>query len=143
MRLLLQVNDVHAEARPDLFIPGHRKYTLDELKDILNDETTPVFVHLSDNGTDADGYCFCRMEAHDSEGNIVPHSSLYIDDLCVDKGSRGQGIGRLLYDYVKGYAKESGCAYITLNVWEGNDSATSFYRGLGMKVRKTTMEEHL
>ena len=29
---------------------------------------------------------------------------------------------------------------ITLNVWEGNDPALSFYRNMGMKVQKTTME---
>lgn len=29
---------------------------------------------------------------------------------------------------------------ITLNVWDGNDAALSFYKNMGMKVQKTTME---
>ena len=33
-----------------------------------------------------------------------------------------------------------GCHNITLNVWEGNDPALSFYRKMGMQVQKTTME---
>ena len=42
--LLSQVNDVHAEGRPDYFIKGKRKYDEEELIKILNDATTPVFV---------------------------------------------------------------------------------------------------
>ena len=33
-----------------------------------------------------------------------------------------------------------GCNNITLNVWDGNDPALNFYRNMGMKVQKTTME---
>lgn len=143
LELLLQVNDVHAEARPDLFLPGHRKYTPGQLEDILHDPSAPVFVHISGPEDMADGYCFCRFEIHPDGCNITPHISLYIDDLCVDANARGRGVGRKLYNYVKHFAKENSCAYITLNVWEGNDSAASFYRGLGMKVRKTTLEDPL
>ena len=32
------------------------------------------------------------------------------------------------------------CHNITLNVWEGNESALAFYRSMGMGVQKTTME---
>ena len=39
--------------------------------------------------------------------------TLYIDDLCVDENIRGQHIGRRLYEYVKQYAKETGCYNLT------------------------------
>lgn len=142
LNLLLQVNNVHAAARPDLFMPDRRKYTCDELKEILSREDQPVFVHLNAEDT-VDAYCFCSIEIHPEGGNIKPHKSLYIDDLCVDEKARGGGIGRELYRYVCDYARSIGCAFITLNVWEGNDSAMQFYRSLGMKVRKTTMESRL
>lgn len=138
-RLLLQVNDVHAAARPDLFVPGHRKYNVKELEEILKDEKTPVFVYVGEDG-EAIGYCFCLMESHLEGGHLRPHKSLYIDDLCVDAAARGRGIGRSLYEYVRKFARNAGCSYVTLNVWEGNESAMRFYRGLGMEVRKTTME---
>ena len=35
LRLLVQVNDVHAEIRPDLFVKGHTKYTVGELERIF------------------------------------------------------------------------------------------------------------
>ena len=43
--LLYQVHGLHAEGRPDLFIPGCKKYTADQLRGILSDPiNTPVFV---------------------------------------------------------------------------------------------------
>ena len=66
--------------------------------------------------------------------------TLYIDDICVDEKARGRHVGTALYEFVRDYAKSKGCHHITLNVWEGNDPALSFYRNMGMKVQKTTME---
>lgn len=43
-RLLFQVHQVHHEARPDLFKAGAKKYTDAQLKAILADDKTPVFV---------------------------------------------------------------------------------------------------
>jgi ribosomal protein S18 acetylase RimI-like enzyme len=66
--------------------------------------------------------------------------TLYIDDICVDEKARGKHVGTELYEFVRDYAKSIGCYNITLNVWEGNDAALSFYRNMGMKVQKTGME---
>jgi len=49
-------------------------------------------------------------------------------------------VGKALYEYVRDYARSIGCNNITLNVWDGNDAAISFYRNMGMRVQKTTME---
>ena len=43
-RLLFQVHQVHHEARPDLFKAGAKKYTDAQLRAILADDKTPVFV---------------------------------------------------------------------------------------------------
>ena len=66
--------------------------------------------------------------------------TLYIDDICVDENARGKHVGKALYEYVRNYAQSIGCNNITLNVWDGNDAAQNFYRNMGMKVQKTTME---
>lgn len=71
---------------------------------------------------------------------MVQFKSLFIDDLCVDSTQRSQGVGRALLDYVKAEAKRLGCYEVTLNVWEGNDSAINFYKKSGLKVKETNME---
>ena len=136
-RLLYQVHKVHSDARPDLFVPGAKKYTDDELRAILENEKTPVFV--AECGGAVLGYCFCILQKQ-PHGNMTDVRTLYIDDLCVDASARGRHIGTRLYRHALDYARAEGCYNVTLNVWEGNDDARRFYEAVGMKVQKTGME---
>ena len=43
-KLLYQVHKVHSDVRPDIFKAGAKKYTDEELKVLLADDHTPVFV---------------------------------------------------------------------------------------------------
>ena len=139
--LLYQVHKVHSDARPDLFKEGGKKYNDKELKDIINDSEKPIFVYELDGKIG--GYAFCILINHKNENSLCDYKSLYIDDLCVDKNCRGKGIGKTLYDYVLEYAKSIGCYNLTLNVWEGNDSAMRFYKNIGLKIQKIGMEKIL
>ena len=66
--------------------------------------------------------------------------TLYIDDLCVDENSRGQNIGKNLYNHVIAFAKENECYNVTLNVWSCNESAIKFYEKCGLRPQKIGME---
>lgn len=136
--LLSQVLAVHAALRPDLFIAGTRKYTDSELLRIFADEQSPVFV-AEDEGA-VRGYCFCQLHERRGLNNMPDGRELYIDDLCVDEAARGRQIGRRLFEHACAYATARGCSAVTLNVWEGNTAARTFYERLGMTVRKTVME---
>lgn len=142
MDLLHQVNDVHAQGRPDLFEEGRSKYSEEELKLILGDPSLPVFVSVDAAGT-VEGYCFCAVCDHTADRHLAPFKNLYIDDLCVDAGLRGRGVGRKLYTYAEDYARRTDCHNITLNVWECNPGARDFYRHLGLVPQKTTLEKIL
>ena len=138
--LLTQVNNVHAKGRPDLFKSGNRKYTDDELKDIIADKINrPVFVLVDDNDMVL-GYCFGIVEQFINDNNRTDVKTLYIDDLCVDEKCRHQHIGRQLYDYALDYARSNGFYNVTLNVWECNPSARAFYDKCGMRPLKTYLE---
>ena len=135
--LLHQVNMVHHVIRPDLFKPNTTKYSEQELEIILKDNNKPIFVY--DDG-DVEGYAFCQITEVKDNQLLEDIKTLYIDDICVDEHARGKHIGKALYEFVCDYAKSIGCNNITLNVWEGNNAAISFYRNMGMHVQKTTME---
>lgn len=137
--LLLQVLTVHHDIRPDLFKADCRKYNDREILALIEDDLRPVFVYEDDDGV-VQGYAFCVLEQHPGNNILTDIKTLYIDDLCVDEGRRGEGIGRQLYEYVKQYAKDQGCYNLTLNMWEGNDDAIRFYRNLGLKPYKYGME---
>ena len=137
--LLLQVLTVHHDIRPDLFKGNCRKYNDRELDALLENPLRPVFVYEDDDGV-VQGYAFCVLEQHPGSNILTDIKTLYIDDLCVDGSLRGQGIGRKIYEFVKSYAAREGCHNLTLNVWEGNESAIRFYNSLGLKPYKYGME---
>ena len=137
--LLGQVLEVHAKIRPDIFIPGTTKYTDEELGLMMEDDRRPIFVAVDEQDAVL-GYAFCQLKEQPFSNNMIPFTSIYIDDLCVDGTGRGQGIGKALFDYVKEEAKRLGCYEVTLNVWEGNDSARRFYEKMGMRIKETMME---
>ena len=141
IRLLYQVGGVHHEIRPDLFRPGAIKYTEEALEALLRDENCPIFVAEEDH--QVLGYCFCQVRDYHGSTVLTDRKEIYIDDLCVEEACRGRGIAKKLYAYVCDWARDTGCGYITLNVWQGNDSAMKFYEKMGMQRRSITMETKL
>ena len=136
--LLKQVCLVHHKGRPDIFKVG-TKYSAEELKAILKDETRPILVSV-DEYDNVQGYCFCIYQRHENNSVLTDIKTLYIDDLCVDETLRGKGIGKKLYESAVQLAKDTGCYNLTLNVWSCNQSALKFYESLGLLPQKIGME---
>ena len=86
------------------------------------------------------GYAFCQLREQPFSNNMIPFTSLFIDDLCVDAKTRGQHVGESLFEYVKSEAERLGCYEVTLNVWSGNTSAEKFYEKMGLKTKERQME---
>ncbi|MBP3901514.1 MAG: GNAT family N-acetyltransferase [Blautia sp.] len=155
MHLLVQVNMVHHNGRPDLFKGPTTKYSEQELETILEDGETPVFVcvdKIADlpseipvniNGETVLGHAFCIMQEHAGERMMQDMKTLYIDDICVEETARGRHVGQQLYRFAEDYARSQGCYNVTLNVWECNPGARAFYEAMGMGVQKTGMEKIL
>ena len=148
--LLHQVLDVHHAGRPDLFKPHATKYTDDQLAGIIADDRTPVFVAVEPGaGSIATGdaghqrvlgYAVCQFQRDVGDNSRTRIPTLDIDDLCVDEAQRGRHVGNALYRHVLGFAKESGCYNVTLNVWACNEAAKGFYERCGLKPQKIGME---
>ena len=139
LKLLSQVLELHAAIRPDYFIPGTTKYTKFQLIEMIKDDMNPIYV-AADDEDNAAGYIFCEIKEQPANNNQVPFRYIYIDDLCVDEPFRGRHIAAELFEFVRQEAIRLGCYTVTLNVWEGNDSARKFYEKMGFRPLKTTME---
>ena len=139
IELLQQVLEIHASIRPDVFISGTTKYTVDELKEMLKDDNKPIYAAVDEND-DLIGYAFCQLKEQPFSNNMVQFKSLFIDDLCVDSSVRGQHVGEKLFEHVKSEAKRLGCYEVTLNVWTGNTGAEKFYEKMGMRTKERQME---
>ncbi|MCR5249916.1 MAG: GNAT family N-acetyltransferase [Lachnospiraceae bacterium] len=142
LKLLVQVDMVHHEGRPDLFKGPATKYNAEELAGILADEDTPVFVCVDENEKVlAHAFCICK-QVKDS-AVLTDVRTLYIDDICVDEEARGKHVGSMIYNEVLRYAKEQGFYNITLNVWACNPGAMKFYEAMGLVPQKVCMEKIL
>lgn len=141
LRLLQQVCNVHQAIRPEIFKRDGVKYTESDLCELLQDETRPVWCAV--DGERFLGYCFCQWQEYHDSSVSTDRRELYIDDLCVDEAVRGRGVATALFRHVTEAARASGTDFITLNVWQGNDSALRFYEKMGMTPRKTTLELRL
>lgn len=137
LSLLEDICSLHCEGRPDIFKLG-TKYSREELGRIFTDDKTPVFIAEVEGAVM--GYVFCMIKQYRGHAVMRDRLTVYIDDLCVDRRMRGQGIGRLLFGAVKAYAAEIGAYNIDLNVWSFNKGALRFYGSLGMKPSRQTME---
>lgn len=142
LELLVQVDMVHHNGRPDIFKGPATKYSASELDEILLDNSKPVFVYVDENDVPL-GHAFCIHKQIVGDSVLTDIKTLYIDDICVDEKARGKHVGKAIYDYVVAYAVEQGCYNITLNVWTCNPSAMKFYETMGLKPQKVGMEKIL
>ncbi|RRF99838.1 MAG: GNAT family N-acetyltransferase [Coriobacteriaceae bacterium] len=140
--LLEQVLAIHANKRPDLFVPNSVKYTGEDLKVLLRDPQRPIFVALDEDGSVV-AHAFCEFQNNTGANNLTHIKTLYLDDLCVDEKSRGKGIGKALYEYVAGFAQREGCYRLTLHAWTLNPEAVQFYQHLGLQTYCLCMEQIL
>ena len=138
LALLRQVGQIHHEGRPDIFRAGAQKYGPSQILSMLDQSATPIFVAVEDDAVL--GYGFCMIKDYAQDTVMAPHKSLYIDDLCVDEGCRGKGVGKAIYNEILRYSKMRGCYNVTLNVWACNPGALKFYEKCGMQVQKMGME---
>lgn len=141
-KLLFQVLQVHHQGRPDIFKGNCKKYKDEELLEIIQDDNRPIFVGV-DEKENVLGYAFCIFQQHVNNNVLTDIKTLYIDDLCVEENMRGQRIGKQIYEYVLGFAKEQGCYNLTLNVWALNEGAKRFYENCGLVPQKIGMEKIL
>ena len=140
--LLYQVAKIHADGRPDIFKAATKKYSDDELIEIIKNDNSPIFVAVDDNNYVL-GYAFCIYQFVKDSILLMDKKTLYIDDICIDENARGCHIGKSLYEYVTEFAKQNGFDNITLNVWAFNENAYKFYEKCGMTPQKIIMEKTL
>jgi GNAT superfamily N-acetyltransferase len=65
---------------------------------------------------------------------FLARPSLYLEDLFVEPGARGQGIGERLMRMLAAEAVRQGCGRFEWTVLDWNERAQKFYRSLGAEM---------
>ena len=108
----------------------------------LGADPEKIFLVWTDEGGPVRGYGLglLRDEGGPS-GPLCARRLLYLDDLGVEAGARGRGIGEALYAALKAEARARSGVALTLNLWAANASAARFYERLRRRPLKSLREE--
>lgn len=140
LELLEEIADLHHKGRPDIFSGKSPKYDTPMLLKKFENPQEHIFVSVDEKDC-VNGYVMCIVEEKDKPFFTQrPYRTLYVDDLCVDKSARGQGIGKALMQKATEEARALGCYNLDLNVWACNTDAIRFYEKIGMQKQRQYME---
>ncbi len=90
-----------------------------------------TIVYLVKNEQELLGYL--KLNKGEAQTETGFDNSLEIQRIYIAKKAKGLGIGSKLMDIATEQAKEWGCSWIWLGVWEHNEPAKCFYRKKGFE----------
>lgn len=87
------------------------------------DPASAMFMRVAEVGGEIKGFALCLT--HESTWLRAPEC--YLEDLFVDEGARGQGVGRALLDDLVALCKKNGWARLYWHTEENNATARKLY----------------
>lgn len=136
-----QVNELHAQGRPDVFKPGFCQELQDRVYELWRGEESDVIVAEKDG-------VICGMASVEylnkpESPYCHPRRIYYVTEFGVDEAYRRQGVGRELMDFMEADARAKGFVRIELDMWTFNGNAQAFYEALGFQTYRLYMERDL
>lgn len=137
--LYREAQDLHAEARPDLFKPPE-----------LDDN----FRHLVGEAIDADhkgillawhdarpvGMAIYEFTRLDPTGvYLIDRPILWLESMVVTADYRGKGCGKAMIDLVRRIAAQYGVEDLALEAWQFNEAARAWFERQGFATHSHTM----
>lgn len=140
--LFEQVDQLHADALPDLFQPSDGPARSQEwFAQIAASEDAALFV--AEQQGILVGLVLCRVHNSPAFPLFVPRRYVHINDLVVHESFQGKGIGRLLMQRAHEWTKEQSMTDVELDVYEFNMPARTLYEHLGYQTMRRTMWHRL
>lgn len=133
-----QVNDLHVEGKPEVFKAGFNDELRDHVYDIWNDPEQEIVVADSDGIIC--GFAVLHHIVKPANPFMYERDFIDVDEFCVDKEYRRQGVASEMITFIRNYAKEKGFNRIELNMWEFNQDALAFYEAVGFQTYRRYME---
>lgn len=133
-----QVNDLHVEGKPEIFRAGFNDELRDFIYKIWKDPKQKIVV-AELNGVVC-GFAVLHHIHRPENPFMRERDFMDVDEFCVDKEYRRQGIATKMISFIRNYTKEKGIKRLELNMWEFNQDALAFYEAVGFKTYRRYME---
>ncbi|MBR4067780.1 MAG: GNAT family N-acetyltransferase [Clostridia bacterium] len=135
-----QIQTIHANGRPDLFIADYEDamglmlwHAAQEDKRVL----------VAERDSQLLGYAVIQYVNREATPYSHARRSVHVEELCVDENHRRSGAGRALMSYITEDAKKRAYPRVELDVWDFNESARNFYHAIGMSEYRHFLEYSL
>ena len=137
-KLAKQVQKLHVNWRPDLYLDLEQVIQIDELEKKIELKQ----IYIAKFNDEIIGYIM--FDIIEKTNNIMRYrKQLNIDAICVDEKYRGKGIGTDLLNYTKEIAIVNNCTDMYLAVNEENKRAIKCYEKFGFKVKQISYSMNL
>ena len=134
-RLSVQIHDLHAAWRPDIYISVEEPYPYEVfLQDMQKRQ-----VYVAKLEENIIGYVVLSTFVKEGAGT-VKRKIMRLESICVDEPFRGHGLGKKMVNDVWALAKAFRCSQLMLGVHAENDSAIGFYQKCGFRIRTINMD---
>jgi GNAT superfamily N-acetyltransferase len=127
-----QVDQLHVDLLPEVFqsFEGSAR-TPDRIAHFVEREDADIII--ASLGDYVIGCIYIEKASYPGYPMFRSHEYAQIDEMIVDLDHRQKGIGGLLLDSAKQWARDHGLTFMQVNVWSKNQLAKTFYAKKGFK----------
>lgn len=135
------VQKLHADARPDVFKqPGDLNIIAEDLRvRFIEDPDSCVFLVEADG--EPVGYAAVSIVRRAETPYSYARTAVHIDQIAVKVSEQGRGYGRALIKAIDDLAHIENIQRITLDTWEFNTAAQTFFKKMGFSPYHFRMEK--
>jgi len=123
--LNMEVHDVHVEIEPLVFREISEEFLGRSILRSLNDENSTIIVAVDE--LTIIGYILLQRRVRPKFDLMHERKCVYIDQVCVLKKYRHQGVFKMLLTKAKELTREWGIKRLELDVWSNNVGAKSSF----------------
>jgi ribosomal protein S18 acetylase RimI-like enzyme len=137
-RLSVQIHDLHAAWRPDIYCHSEEPLAYDAFLQMIRER----MLYVAKLHDEVVGYIALSVARKDGPG-VVAKKVMRLESICVEQMCRGKGIGKAMIADVRALATAFGCQELVLGVHAENDDAIGFYQKCGFRIRTIHMDMKL
>lgn len=134
--LLAKLNEdvqrIHNNIEPDIFKPYSKKDSTMYFDELLKNKN--ISAYLAKYNEDIVGYILFSIKYNEENFIKKSYSVLYIDQICIEKNYKGNGIGKELVEFAKDYAKKMNIIRVEMNYWSKNSDSGEFFKRQGFET---------
>jgi diamine N-acetyltransferase len=136
-----EIDGLHRDHLPHIFQEPGDAARQDRYAALLADESVAFLV--AEAGGQLVGFVHVIVRDAPAIPVLVPRRYAIVDSIVVRSGLQNRGIGRMLMDKMQEWAIANEATSIELNVYEFNETAITFYEGLGYRTLSRKMSKDL